>query len=62
MWDAFPVGVTGGVIDAPATSVVDTTTKNNVTYLYIVLAQLTTLDANGQPVRSGIAVTAPFRR
>ena len=54
----------GGSIPPPANpsvtlvTTLDTTSKNNVTYLYIVLAQF-----KGNPVvRSGIAVTAPFVR
>jgi hypothetical protein len=52
----------GGVIDAPTVSALDTTSKNNVTYLYIVLAQFNKLDENNKPIRSGIAVSAPFTR
>ena len=56
----------GGNIPAPATpnvvvSVLDTTSKNNVTYLYIVLAQFKPV-GTAPAVRSGIAVTAPFIR
>jgi hypothetical protein len=52
----------GGDIAPPANpsvtvvSATDTTSKNNVVYLYIVLAQFK------DGVRSGIAVTAPFSR
>ena len=46
----------GGPVYDPATSRIDTTTKNNVTYLYFVLAQFD----NGQ--RSGIAVSQPYTR
>ena len=57
-----PVGI--GPINAPTVSVLDTTTKNNVTYIYIVLAQFKDPDGAGPelPVRSGIAMTAPFSR
>jgi hypothetical protein len=46
----------GGPVYDPTTSRVDTTTKNNTTYLYFVLAQFD----NGQ--RSGIAVSQPYTR
>ena len=60
-----PVGPSLGIVDAPTTQVLDTTSKNNVWYVYIVLAQLNDPDGPGvgnPPVRTGIATSAPFRR
>lgn len=50
-------------IPANQLSVVDTTAKNNVWYIYIVLAQFTEISPiTGQAVRSGIATSLPFRK
>jgi hypothetical protein len=51
------------LVPANQLSVVDTTAKNNVWYIYIVLAQFTeTIPNTNVPVRSGIAVSQPFRK
>jgi hypothetical protein len=55
----------GGNVLPPASgapSVTDTTAKNNIWYVYFVLAQFTVVNAVTEPVRSGIAMSQPFRK
>lgn len=54
-----PIG--GPTVPAGTTEVIDPDTKNNVWYIYIVLAQFKPAGTD-PPVRSGIAATPPFRR
>jgi hypothetical protein len=50
-------------VPANQLSVTDTTAKNNVWYIYIVLAQFTEISPiTGEAVRSGIAQSVPFRK